>query len=132
VKIADFDSVSDLTTPQEIEAALRKRHGAGFNSFWLSHGADKSPAINIMVNGDLAYIHYFPEDHHPGFMSVGGLSELRLGGTTDFFLSLSEKEPLDLLNEGGSAIFERVEGCSGVCDFQHNAKMHRLEQSSAQ
>lgn len=99
MRIEDFDSDRDLTAPVEIEAALSKRHGAGINSFWLSHGLEKRPAINIMINGDLAYIHYLPDDHHPGFTSVGGMSQLRPGGTTDFFLSPSD-EPLDLLNDG--------------------------------
>jgi hypothetical protein len=98
MRIEDFDSDRDLTTPLEIEAALSKRHGAGINSFWLSQGGEKRPTINIMVNGDLAYVHYFPDDDHPGFASVGGLSKLSRGGITHFFPGLTA-EPFDILNE---------------------------------
>jgi hypothetical protein len=99
MKIEDFDSVHDLTTRLEIERALSKRHDAGINSFWLSHGTEQRPAINIMVNGDLAYVHYFPDEDHPGYASVGALSHLPRGGITNFFDGPSGGEPFDILNE---------------------------------
>jgi hypothetical protein len=98
MKIEDYHAVYDVTNLADIEAALRKRYRAGRNSFWLFHGGNKFPAINIMVNGDLAYIHYFPEERHPGFGSVGMLPGLRSGEETDFFLSSSD-EPLGVMNE---------------------------------
>jgi len=95
--IADLDSAHDVTTRLEIEAALSKRDHAGMNSFWLFHGTQKFPSINIMVNGDLAYVHYFPEERHPGYASVGGLSHLSRGGITNFF-HVPGDEPFDILN----------------------------------
>ena len=90
MRITDFDtpfldSAPDVTARLEIESVLKKRDDAGMNCFWLSHGTEKFPAINIMVNGDLAYVHYFPEERHPGYASVGGLSNLTRGGITNFF-----------------------------------------------
>jgi len=90
MKVTDFDiarieSAIDVTTRLEIESALSKRDDAGMNSFWLSHGTEEFPAINIMVNGDLAYVHYFPADRHPGYASVGNLPHLSRGGITNFF-----------------------------------------------
>ena len=103
MKIIDFDipyldSAPDVTTRLEIESVLNKRDDAGMNSFWLSHGTEKFPAINIMVNGDLAYVHYFPEERHPGYASVGNLSHLSRGGITHFF-HVPGEEPFDILNE---------------------------------
>jgi len=98
MKIEDFDSIQDLTTPLEVETALSKRHDAGLNSFWLSHGDDRFPAINIMVNGDLAYVHYFPNDDHPGYASVGALPNLSRGGKTNFFMHSSD-EPNAIRND---------------------------------
>jgi hypothetical protein len=103
MKISDFDfvdltSVRDVTTRLEIDAALSKRDDAGMNSFWLSHGIQEFPAINIMVNGELAYVHYFPEERHPGYASVGNLSHLPRGGITNFFHDPGS-EPFDILNE---------------------------------
>jgi hypothetical protein len=85
MKIQDCDTTSDVTNPADIEAALKKCHGAGRNAFWLSHGNDKFPAINILVNGSLAYIHYFPERRHPGFSSIGMAPGLKSGEESVFF-----------------------------------------------
>lgn len=52
MRIQDYDSVCNVKSPADIEAALRKRHGAGRNAFWLSHGTEPFPAINIMVKGE--------------------------------------------------------------------------------
>jgi hypothetical protein len=103
MKVTDFDipyldSAHDVTTRPEIEAALSRRDNAGMNSFWLSHGTEKFPAINIMVNGDLAYVLYFPEERHPGYASVGNLSHLSRGGITNFFHDPGG-EPFDIRNE---------------------------------
>jgi hypothetical protein len=79
MRIQDYDTVCDVTKPADIETALNKRHGAGRNSFWLSHGNKMYPALKIMVNVDLAYLHYFSKEGHPGFASVGKLSGLKPG-----------------------------------------------------
>jgi|SRR5215469_2721109 len=98
MKIEDFDSFDEFKTPLEIETALSKRDDAGMNSFWLSHGDELYPAINIMVNGDLAYLLYFPAERHPGYASVGNLPHLSRGGITNFFHDPGG-EPFDILNE---------------------------------
>lgn len=72
MRIQDYDTTWDVTKPAEIEAVLRTRHGTGRDAFWLTPGRSKGfPAINIMVIGELAYVHYFPKERHPGFASVG-------------------------------------------------------------
>ena len=98
MRIEDYDAVSHVTSPADIEVALRKRHGAGRNGFWLSHGSDKSPAINIMVVGDLAYVLYFPDDQHPGFSSIGTVPGLSVGGVTSFFPD-DTHETFEILND---------------------------------
>ena len=71
MRIQDFDSICDVTKPADIMAALSKRHSGGINSFWLSHGVELFPAINIVVKGgDLANVHYLPRDRDAGFMSL--------------------------------------------------------------
>ena len=98
MKIHDYDTVWDVTKPADIEVALRKRHGAGRNAFWLSRGSNEFPTINIMVNGDIAYIHYLPERRHPGFSSIGMVPGLKSGEESVFFPS-SSNEPLEIMNE---------------------------------
>jgi hypothetical protein len=49
MKIEDYDAVCEAATSQDIEAALSKRHGNGMNTFWLSHGTEEYPYINILA-----------------------------------------------------------------------------------
>jgi Immunity protein Imm1 len=98
MRIQDYDSVCNVKSPADIEAALRKRHGAGRNAFWLSHGTEPFPAINIMVKGYLAHVHYFPKERHPGFASIGRLPDLGPDGDTVFVMNSSD-EPVEIMND---------------------------------
>jgi hypothetical protein len=91
MRIEDFDSEHDVTRPEDIAAALSKRDGRGINSFSLSHGAEEFPSINIMVKGELAYVHYFPKHRHPGYTSVAKVLGPIQKGTSIFFLYPTEK-----------------------------------------
>jgi hypothetical protein len=91
MRIEDYDSVCDVTKLADIEAALSKRHDGGVNSFWLSHGAKKFPALGILVKGDLANVHYFPRDRDPGFASVAKVLGPRPEETSTFFVRPTEK-----------------------------------------
>src|SRR5258708_6953135 len=90
--ICDFESTHDATTPAEVDAILSKRYGAGVNSFWMGHEGGGFPAINIMVKGNLAYVHYFPKEHHPGLASVAKFSGAPLEGSSIFYLSSGGEE----------------------------------------
>jgi hypothetical protein len=91
MRIEDFDSEHNAASPRDIAAALSKRDGRGINSFWLYHGAEKYPTINIMVKGDLAYVHYFLKHRHPGYASVAKVLGPRPNETSIFFLYPTEK-----------------------------------------
>lgn len=81
----------DVTRPADIEAALSKRHGEGINSFWLSHEAERYPAINLLVKGDLASVHYLPKDRDAGFVSVARVPNPRPDETSIFFVGPTER-----------------------------------------
>jgi hypothetical protein len=98
MRIQDFERVYDANASDEIDSAMAKRYGSGVNAFWLSHGSSKYPSILILVNGDLASLHYFPEEGHPGFRSVGTVQGLEPGGTTAFFMN-NVKEEQPILND---------------------------------
>ena len=98
MRIKDYKSICNVTNPADIAAALQRRHGAGRNAFWLSYGSDLHPAISILVSGELAYVHYFPDDDHPGFASVGNLPGLRVGEFSEFFPEQSN-DSFDIMNE---------------------------------
>jgi hypothetical protein len=124
MRIQDNDSVSNVTDPVEIEAALSKRHVAGRNSFWLSHGAELFPVINIMVKGDLAYLDYFPSEGHPGFASVGGSLHLSPGEHSTFFPDHTN-ETLQIMNE---AIVPFPDALKAAQEFAISATMPRCIQ----
>ena len=98
MKIQDNESERNVTSSRDIEAALSKRQRSGRNSFWLSHGAEPYPVINILVKGELAYLEYFPSESHPGFISVGRSPDLMPGGRTAFFPD-DTNETLEIMNE---------------------------------
>jgi hypothetical protein len=98
MRIQDNESESNVTGPRDIEAALSKRQGSGRNSFWLSHGENLYPVINILVNGSLSYLEYFPSEGHPGFTSVGTSLDLSPGGHAAFFPD-DTNETLQIMNE---------------------------------
>lgn len=56
------------------------------------------PAINIMVNGDLAHVHYFPKERHPGYASVGGALGLSPEEDTEFFHD-NTQETIQIMND---------------------------------
>jgi Immunity protein Imm1 len=70
--------VEDLTS---LEAVLARRDHRGGGLFWLTPDGERFPALAVRVSGDLADVHYFPWDGHPGFRCLAGdgLSE---GGLT--------------------------------------------------
>ena len=89
--VYDFDQMFEIVTLPELEVALNRRHGIGINSFWLGHVAGGFPAINIVVKGDLAHVHYFPKEGHPGFASQAKLPVPRPDETSAFFIRPKEK-----------------------------------------
>jgi hypothetical protein len=98
MRIHDYETAWNPRGPAAIEAALSRRYVAGRNAFWLYHGSEGFPAINIMVIGDLAYVHYFPKEQHPGFASIGTVPGLPSGGDTSFFPD-DGGETFEILNE---------------------------------
>ena len=50
------------------------------------------------MDGELTYLHYFPNEDHPGFASVGELKNLRPGGESTFLLETLTYS-LQVLNE---------------------------------
>jgi hypothetical protein len=107
VRIQDFESTRNAKDVNELERALRSRHGDA-NSFWLSHGEETKPALSILVRGDLAYLHYFPNDSHPGFASIGTVRELKPDHTTTFFLDTPDQEQ-EIMNNSIVSFSEAVQ-----------------------
>ena len=97
MRLQGFDGTMEFDEPEELEAALVKRHGAGVNSFWLSHGQQLYPALAILVKGDMAHLDYFPADGHAGYSSIGRCDGLDPAGIT-VFVTDSMGEEAEVLN----------------------------------
>jgi len=80
-----------------LEAVLGKRYGANANEFWLS-GEEPYPAVTILVREQLACVHFFPEDGHPGYLLKGGRSIVEPSGFTTFFTNTPTEE-IEVANE---------------------------------
>ena len=68
-----------------LEDALAWRDSRGGARFWLAHNDQKYPALAIRVTGDVADVHFFPEEGHPGFRCLGGEGLLKGGWTVLVF-----------------------------------------------
>jgi hypothetical protein len=55
-----------------LEGALAWRDDRGGGLFYLTPNDAPYPAMVIRVGGDVADVHYFPRDGHPGFRCLGG------------------------------------------------------------
>ena len=73
----------DANDERRLETILRKKDSRGGGAFWLADEDGAHPCLLIRVSGDLSEILYFPHEHHPGFLCVGGQG-LPPHGTTLF------------------------------------------------
>jgi len=97
LRIQDFDRTVTVTDEKALEGALQVRYSDA-NSFWLTRDHDKKPAISILVRGDLACLHYFPSESHPGFVSVSSVQNPQGSGATLFFMDSPEQQQ-EILNK---------------------------------
>jgi hypothetical protein len=97
MKLEDFASVVDVRSEEDLETVLRKTYENDANAFWMSHNSSKYPVLSVLVRGELACLHYFPKDRHPGFRSVGEVAQLKRSGTSTFFTRRAEKQ--EVLND---------------------------------
>jgi hypothetical protein len=58
-----------VSSLQELKQLLQSTRNGDFGEFWL--GSETFPALAIHINGNFAYLHFFPADGHPGFQPVG-------------------------------------------------------------
>ncbi len=72
-----------LTTESQLEEALRLHFTQDTAELWLS-GEARFPCLAILVRGEHANVHWFPEEGHPGFQSVSEASDVD-GETTVTF-----------------------------------------------
>ena len=92
IRVCDYGPEREVGTGAEVEAILAERAANGMNSWWVSWDS-MYPCVGILANGDLACVHYFPDDRHAGFVAKGPAPGLDPSGQTMFSISgLSNEE----------------------------------------
>jgi immunity protein Imm1 of predicted polymorphic toxin system len=96
------DIASNETTVnnlKELDAVLMKRRSDGANAFWLVHDAMPYPRLALLVNGDLGFVNYFPEDRDAGYIPTGNLARLPAQEMSKFPISEYPADDLVLVND---------------------------------
>lgn len=88
MKIEHFGGSVTVGDDAVLDEILAARYGDGGNEFWLSW-SERYPLLSIMVRGAVACLHYFPNQYHPGFISVG-VGQAR--GAVTFFTNTPTEE----------------------------------------
>jgi hypothetical protein len=110
--ISDIGGEHEATSLEEFERMLAKRFGAEQgNEFWLCHDPGGYPGLMLSVKGDLACVHYIRAERDPSFQSIGNVSGLKPGGTTNF---ASRVETFDMPN---SAILHLADALPAAREF---------------
>lgn len=60
--------VYQASVDADVDQAIARRYRDSENDIWCFHGA-KNPCLAVTLKGELACLHYFPHERHPGFMS---------------------------------------------------------------
>jgi hypothetical protein len=68
----------DADDETALEQVLAFRDDVGGALFWLTDDEDPHLALAIRISGDLADVHYFPEEGHPGFRALAEPSAARV------------------------------------------------------
>ena len=91
--LQDMKGSLQVENSSALEEKLGKRYGSGVNAFWLTKTKDGAK-LAILVNNELANVHYFPPGRHPGFNSVGSIPGLDVRGYSEFCVNSPDERQL--------------------------------------
>jgi hypothetical protein len=72
VRIGGYRKMWHVSDAESLAAALAWRDARGGGIFWLSPDEDEFPALTARVSGEVADVHYFPYEGHPGYRCLSG------------------------------------------------------------
>jgi hypothetical protein len=70
MQLHDFDGHTVINTEDELLARLMSVRRGDYGAFMLSD-TDDYPVLSVQLNCDIAYLHYFPAEDHPGYHPRG-------------------------------------------------------------
>jgi hypothetical protein len=93
MKIQDMsNTIFDASNNVDVERILLKRCNQGVNAFWIFHEPREKPILLILAKNQMANLHYFPDEGHPGYISVGNIPSLPAHDYTMFFMNSPKEE----------------------------------------
>jgi hypothetical protein len=119
LKVQDFRHTYQIESEGELKELLLARYEDDLNEFWMRHDESLFPGLAICVKGDLAAIHYFPAEGHPGFQSIGNIQTLPVDGVT-YFATGSRTDPIEIQN---SAVVESYVAVLTAVEFLTSTKL---------
>ena len=66
MRIQDFDGTLESDDIEAVIERIRNKRRARYGAFHIC-AREEYPYLALHLNGDVAYLHYFPSDGHPGF-----------------------------------------------------------------
>ena len=82
--VEDFGGVTQISSESQLEVVDRRFGAANANELWITRGDERFPAIAVLVRGELACAHYFPDEQHAGVASIGDRNR---AGTVTFLVN---------------------------------------------
>ena len=104
-----FGGTAHIDAPEQLAELFTIRFAGEFNEFWIS-AATQYPHLVLAVGPAGAAIHYFPEEDHPGWLSVGA-SEAE--GSVEFRTN-TPQEPIEI---SASAVVPLPLATKAVAEF---------------
>lgn len=74
----------------DVEAVLAQHTAQGTNEF-IIRGEEPFPYMVVLKNNNYAYVHYYNEEDHPGFRSIGNEYDLDSSGDHVFYTNTDQE-----------------------------------------
>lgn len=92
----------------ELKELLQSTRNGDFGEFWL--GSEIFPALAVHIHAELAYLHFFQEESHPGFQSVGNVNseeyvEFQQDGQGSFYMPRAFVIPVEQAYQAAAEFF---------------------------
>jgi hypothetical protein len=88
MRIVDFKGSYQVDQESDIDIAMARRYGEGFNEFFIYREGPEFPHLAVPVRADVATIFFFPENGHPGFRALR--AQDAMGGATDLLFYIGD------------------------------------------
>lgn len=106
LEIEDSQSKCLARTCEEVKRCLSKVYENESNAFYISKSGYEYPLLTVHIKGEMAVVHYLPEDGNPGFKSQGQL--LEPGSLVEFYDSVCG-DPITVPSESVVRVSDAVQ-----------------------